>query len=220
MVVYCVNGIIALVTLCLITLVTLCLITLVTLCLIALVTWSIVHMLMTSIHTIPMEAKYPHLTILHNKARPSHPLQSLEHSRPHDADAENHHLYAGVPLQREPRSQVLSTAPPRFPPRILVEEGYCQLPAKEVDIQTPCGTYRGVEYPTNFCAVSIMRSGDSLLQAFIEAFPEAPIGKVLIQRDESTPDKRARVRTALRPTSLVLLQQAAKGHREPVCLHL
>ncbi|KAK8792579.1 hypothetical protein WA538_000334 [Blastocystis sp. DL] len=76
--------------------------------------------------------------------------------------------------------------------KILVEEGYCQLPAKEVDIQTPCGTYCGVEYPTNFCAVSIMRSGDSLLQAFIEAFPDAPIGKVLIQRDESTPDKRAR----------------------------
>lgn len=53
--------------------------------------------------------------------------------------------------------------------------------------------YHGIEYPQNFCAVSIMRSGDALLQAFMEAFPSAPIGKVLVQRDESTPEKTARV---------------------------
>ena len=83
---------------------------------------------------------------------------------------------------------------------ILVEEGYCELPATEVDVITPCGVYKGVEYPKNICAVSIMRSGsslllifiigDSLLQAFMDAFPEAPIGKVLIQRDENSEDKK------------------------------
>ena len=76
---------------------------------------------------------------------------------------------------------------------ILVEEGVCELPGTEVDIKTPCGVYKGIEYPQNFCAVSIMRSGDALLQAFMESFPSAPIGKVLIQRDESSPDKCARV---------------------------
>lgn len=85
-----------------------------------------------------------------------------------------------------------------------MEEGYCELPATEINVQTPCGIYKGVEYPKNICAVSIMRSGryfidslcagDSLLQAFMNAFPEAPIGKVLIQRDEKSEDKKAVVR--------------------------
>lgn len=82
----------------------------------------------------------------------------------------------------------------------MVEEGYCELPVTEIDVHTPCGIYKGVEYPKNICAVSIMRSGtyfirllmvgDSLLQAFMNAFPEAPIGKVLIQRDEKSEDKK------------------------------
>ena len=38
-----------------------------------------------------------------------------------------------------------------------------------------------------------MRSGDSLLQAFMELYPDAPIGKVLIQRDETSSDKCAHV---------------------------
>ena len=32
--------------------------------------------------------------------------------------------------------------------------------------------------------------GDSLLQAFINLFPEAAIGKVLIQRDENSEEKK------------------------------
>ena len=104
---------------------------------------------------------------------------------------------------------------------ILVEEGVCELPGTEVDIKTPCGVYKGIEYPQNFCAVSIMRSGDALLQAFMESFPSAPIGKVLIQRDESSPDKCARV--LLQHTialTIVLLQQASKGYRKYVRVHL
>ena len=73
---------------------------------------------------------------------------------------------------------------------ILVEEGFCELPATEVDVQTPCGIYKGVKYPDNIVAVSIIRSGDSLLQAFINLFPEAAIGKVLIQRDEKSQEKK------------------------------
>ena len=75
--------------------------------------------------------------------------------------------------------------------RILVEEGVCVLPETQVSISTPCGIFQGIEYPKNICAVSIMRSGDSLLQAFMELYPDAPIGKVLIQRDETSSDKCA-----------------------------
>lgn len=42
---------------------------------------------------------------------------------------------------------------------ILVEEGVCELPGKEIDVETPCGVFKGIEYPKNICAVSIMRSG-------------------------------------------------------------
>ncbi|KAM7457800.1 hypothetical protein BLSTO_01437 [Blastocystis sp. subtype 1] len=76
---------------------------------------------------------------------------------------------------------------------ILVEEGVCEMPGKDIDVETPCGIFKGVEYPTNMCAVSILRSGDSLLQAFTDLYPEVPVGKVLIQRDEKSEDKHARL---------------------------
>lgn len=90
--------------------------------------------------------------------------------------------------------------------RILVEEGVCILPETQITVSTPCGTFQGVQYPANFCAVSIMRSGDALLQAFIDLYPEAPIGKVLIQRDETSPDKCARVDIQCCALEVVLLQ--------------
>lgn len=62
----------------------------------------------TTTSSLPMEAKYPNLTILKNKARPLASPHFLEHSCPHDADAKNDHLYTGIPFQRQPRSQVHS----------------------------------------------------------------------------------------------------------------
>ena len=41
-----------------------------------------------------------------------------------------------------------------------------------------------------FCAVTIMRGGDSMLTEVFNMMPAVSVGKVLIQRDESTPDKR------------------------------
>lgn len=61
--------------------------------------------------TLPMEAKYPNLTILKNKARLFLFPHSLEHSCPHDTDAKGNHLHAGVPLQREPHPQVHASYP-------------------------------------------------------------------------------------------------------------
>ena len=111
-----------------------------------------------------------------------------------------------------------------------MEEGVCELPGKEIDVETPCGVFKGIEYPKNICAVSIMRSGsslwllfiflgDSLLQAFTDLYPDAPIGKVLIQRDESSPTKEARVEV-IGVFDLVLLQQASEGYFEHVRFHL
>jgi uracil phosphoribosyltransferase len=42
----------------------------------------------------------------------------------------------------------------------------------------------------NFAAVSIMRGGDSMVEEVFKMLPNVSIGKVLIQRDESTADKR------------------------------
>jgi len=43
--------------------------------------------------------------------------------------------------------------------------------------------------PTKVCAVSIVRSGDALLEVVREVEPAVRVGKILIQRDESHPDK-------------------------------
>jgi uracil phosphoribosyltransferase len=40
--------------------------------------------------------------------------------------------------------------------------------------------------PANIVAVSIIRAGDSLLDCFMKIAPEAQVGKILIQRNETT----------------------------------
>lgn len=40
--------------------------------------------------------------------------------------------------------------------------------------------------PSSIVAVSIIRAGDSMLDCFIKVAPEAQVGKILIQRNEST----------------------------------
>lgn len=76
--------------------------------------------------------------------------------------------------------------------RILAEEGIARVPSvKEQIVDTPCGPYRGLSLPNvdNLCAVSIVRSGDILLEAVIKSCPGVCVGKILIQRDEHHPDK-------------------------------
>lgn len=46
------------------------------------------------------------------------------------------------------------------------------------------------EYEGRYCAVSIIRAGDSMLGEVQAVMPEISVGKILIQRDESTADKR------------------------------
>lgn len=77
--------------------------------------------------------------------------------------------------------------------RILVEDALAEFPTKQVKIETPCGVYDGVQTlpPTEICAVSIMRSGDALLEAVREVEPACKVGKILIQRNESSRNKQA-----------------------------
>jgi len=77
--------------------------------------------------------------------------------------------------------------------RILVEDALAEFPTTPVEVQTPCGTYNGLQpiLPTEICAVSIMRSGDALLEAVREVEPACKVGKILIQRNESTKNKQA-----------------------------
>jgi uracil phosphoribosyltransferase len=50
--------------------------------------------------------------------------------------------------------------------------------------------YRLKYNPEEYCAVTIIRAGDSMLSEVINLLPGITIGKILIQRDESTEDKR------------------------------
>lgn len=75
--------------------------------------------------------------------------------------------------------------------RILAEDALAEFPAKPVTVTTPCGTYKGLEAvdSNKLCAVSIVRSGDALLDSVREILPACSVGKILIQRDETHPQK-------------------------------
>lgn len=60
------------------------------------------------------------------------------------------------------------------------------LPTKEVQIETPVNSFKGECLSGKIEFVSIMRSGDALLDTFSKHFPEAIINKILVQRDEET----------------------------------
>eukprot|EP00301_Raphidiophrys_heterophryoidea_P012497 c19070_g1_i1.p1 GENE.c19070_g1_i1~~c19070_g1_i1.p1 ORF type:complete len:236 (+),score=48.64 c19070_g1_i1:57-710(+) len=72
--------------------------------------------------------------------------------------------------------------------RLLAEEALTYLPCQAVVLESPCGEYEGVQGPPveKICVVSILRSGDSLCSAFETLLPGVSVGKVLIQRDETT----------------------------------
>jgi uracil phosphoribosyltransferase len=79
--------------------------------------------------------------------------------------------------------------------RILAEDALAEFPTNSLDIVTPCGPFKGVmgPDPTVICAVSIIRSGDALLEAVRDVEPAIRVGKILIQRDESDPEKRPKL---------------------------
>ena len=78
--------------------------------------------------------------------------------------------------------------------RILAEEAIAELPSEKHEIQTPCGPYSGIKHINpehKICAVSIIRSGDALVESFRECLPGVTVGKILIQRNEKSNEKEA-----------------------------
>ena len=81
--------------------------------------------------------------------------------------------------------------------RLLVEETAAALPSKPLTINTPTNIrYKGQvniidTNPEKVCLVSIIRAGDALLESFRELFPGATVGKMWIQRNESSSTKEA-----------------------------
>lgn len=79
--------------------------------------------------------------------------------------------------------------------RILAEEAFSWLPTMPTEVETPCGHYQGLDLmdARQVCAVSIVRSGDILLDAVKQIEPSVSVGKVLIQRDEESEEKEAKL---------------------------
>ena len=77
--------------------------------------------------------------------------------------------------------------------RLLVEEALAQEAQVERRMSPTGESYEHSTVPADtndFAAVTIMRGGDSMLTEVFNLLPGCPIGKVLIQRDEESADKR------------------------------
>eukprot|EP00759_Apiculatamorpha_spiralis_P045321 PhF_6_TR42143/c0_g1_i1/m.63673/K00761/upp, UPRT; uracil phosphoribosyltransferase len=74
--------------------------------------------------------------------------------------------------------------------RLLMEEALSFLSYTRKDVITPTGSrYEGLEPAAKICGVSIMRAGESMERALRDTCRGARIGKILIQRNESDPNK-------------------------------
>jgi uracil phosphoribosyltransferase len=69
---------------------------------------------------------------------------------------------------------------------LLVNKVVECLPSESVEILTPVTRCSGEILSKPVELVSVMRSGDALLDTFIKHFPNANVSKLLVQRDEST----------------------------------
>lgn len=78
--------------------------------------------------------------------------------------------------------------------RVIAEETLGCLSTPKT-ITTPCGSHHGsVHRPSEAMAVvSVVRSGDILMEAFRALSPGIGCAKILIQRDENDPEKRAKL---------------------------
>ncbi|ETW06238.1 uracil phosphoribosyltransferase [Aphanomyces invadans] len=74
--------------------------------------------------------------------------------------------------------------------RIMAEEALAVCAVEFATVWTPNGMeYSGMRPNNNLCAVSIQRSGDCLLEQVLQCDPSVSVGKLLIQRDETSPEK-------------------------------
>ncbi|EQC32555.1 hypothetical protein SDRG_09875 [Saprolegnia diclina VS20] len=74
--------------------------------------------------------------------------------------------------------------------RILAEEALAACTLEFAIVWTPTGAeFSGMRPNSNICAVSIVRAGDALLEQVLACEPSVSVGKILIQRDESSAEK-------------------------------
>jgi uracil phosphoribosyltransferase len=69
---------------------------------------------------------------------------------------------------------------------LLVNKVVELLPVKTKSVQTPVSAFHGKELMDGIELLSVMHSGNALLESFMHHFPKAPVSKILIQRDEKT----------------------------------
>lgn len=71
--------------------------------------------------------------------------------------------------------------------RLLIEQALDLLPYEDTTSETPAGAiYHGYKLSSQVCGVSVLRAGDSMEAELRDVCPDAPIGKILIQRDRET----------------------------------
>ena len=69
---------------------------------------------------------------------------------------------------------------------LLCAEIMSRLASESVRVQTPLGETDGVAMPDDVMIVPVLRAAMTILPAFTDAMPDAPVGIVGIERDEET----------------------------------
>ena len=74
--------------------------------------------------------------------------------------------------------------------RLIIEFGIAEFAIKTIK-ETPLCQYDSYDIQEkDFVAVTILRGGNSFLNEMVNIFPAIPIGMILVQRDESTKEKK------------------------------
>jgi uracil phosphoribosyltransferase len=75
--------------------------------------------------------------------------------------------------------------------RLLLEEAISQLDYRPTSVITPTNKeFNGVVLQGGICGISILRAGSAMEGALRSILDQAPIGQILIQRDELAKDKK------------------------------
>jgi len=87
--------------------------------------------------------------------------------------------------------------------RLLCEEVLSVLPMKEKNVTTPTNKlFKGIQLANTICAVSVLRSGESMENALRSLIRNVKFGKILIQRDENDPNKTPKLYYSKLPNNI------------------
>lgn len=77
--------------------------------------------------------------------------------------------------------------------RFIIEEALANECDQQIVRQSPLGYYKTYENSrslNDYIAVSVMRSGNAMLDEILTIIPDIQVGKILVQRNEATEDKK------------------------------